>query len=237
MPREDILKAPHPSQAHGMPPHLAQLFAHRPELAVCHDSISQIFHAICQSLRGGGKMLLCGNGGSAADAEHWAGELLKGFAQKRPLNQKEKEALPDYLRGKLQGALPAIPLTGFLSLSTAFANDVDPQLTFAQLTWGLGRPGDVLIGISTSGNAANVCAAMDAAQARGMIRIGLTGETGGKLRALTDLCLCVPARETYLVQEFHLSAYHCLCLMLEAEFFPDNEIAPTSPSPVLDAMV
>jgi D-sedoheptulose 7-phosphate isomerase len=203
-----------------MNPQLTKLLAHRPELGICQDTINKIFLALSQSWRGGGKLLLCGNGGSAADAEHWAGELLKGFAQKRCLTQKEKDSLPDYLRDKLQGALPAIPLTGFVSLSTAFANDVDPQLTFAQLVWGLGNPGDVLTGISTSGNAANVCAAMEAAKAKGMIRIGLTGQGGGKLLSLTDLCLRVPASETYLVQELHLSTYHCLCLMLEEEFFP-----------------
>jgi D-sedoheptulose 7-phosphate isomerase len=205
-----------------MDPNLTNLLSRCPELNPCQDEINKIFVAICCSLRSGGKMLLCGNGGSAADADHWSGELLKGFAQKRSLTQKEEDSLPEHLRHKLQGALPAIPLTGFLSLSTAFANDVDPCLSFAQLVWGLGKPGDVLIGISSSGNAANVCAAMETAKAKGMIRVGLTGESGGKLLALTDLCLRVPASETYRVQELHLPVYHCLCLMLEAEFFPQN---------------
>lgn len=129
--------------------------------------------------RSGGKLLLCGNGGSASDAEHWAGELLKGFARLRPLPEADQAKLPAELAGKLQGALPAIPLTGFLALTTAFNNDVDPHLTYAQLVWGLGRPGDVLIGISTSGNARNVCAAMEAAKARGLKRLGLTGGGGG----------------------------------------------------------
>ena len=155
-------------------------------------------------------MLLCGNGGSAADAEHWAGELLKGFVQKRPLNSVEKSGLPADLALKLQGALPAIPLTGFVSLGTAFANDVDPNLTFAQLVWGLGRPGDVLIGISTSGNARNVCMAMEAARVRGMLRIGLSGKTGGDLCSLCNVCIKAPATETYLIQEYHLPIYHCL---------------------------
>jgi D-sedoheptulose 7-phosphate isomerase len=124
------------------------------------------------------------------------------------------------MRGKLQGSLAAIPLTGFPSLSSAFANDVDPNLTFAQLVWGLGKPGDVLIGITTSGNSPNVCAAMEAAKARDMIRVGLTGQTGGKLLALTDFCLRAPATETYRIQEYHLPVYHCLSLMLEDEFFP-----------------
>ena len=145
--------------------------------------------------------------------------MLKGFGQKRPLSQAEKQRLPEALGLKIQGALPVIPLTGFVSLSTAFANDVDPDLIFAQLVWGLGRPGDVLVGISTSGNARNVCAAMEAAQARGVRRIGLSGRTGGKLNPLCEVCIRAPADETYLIQEFHLPIYHCLCLMLEDEFF------------------
>jgi D-sedoheptulose 7-phosphate isomerase len=161
--------------------HLINLLTRRPELSTCQDEINNIFLSFCHSLRLGGKLLLCGNGGSAADAEHWAGELLKGFVKTRPLTQNEKGTLPDYLRDKLQGGLPAIPLTGFPSLSTAFANDVDPQLTFAQLVWGLGKPGDVLIGITTSGNASNVCAAMETAKAKGLVRVGLTGQGGGKL--------------------------------------------------------
>ena len=202
-----------------MNPHLTDLLTRRPELNPCQDEINKIFLAICHSLRKGGKLLLCGNGGSAADAEHWAGELLKGFVKKRSLTQREKVVLPESLRDKLQGALPAIPLTGFPSFSTAFANDVDPHLTFAQLVWGLGKPGDVLIGISTSGNALNVCAAMEVAKAKEVVRIGLTGQGGGNLLALTDHCLRVPAIETYHIQELHLPIYHCLSLMLEDEFF------------------
>ena len=205
-----------------MNPHLANLLSRCPELTPCQDEINKIFVALCQSYRKGGKLLICGNGGSAADAEHWTGELLKGFLKKRTLSKKEKDSLPEYLANKLQGALPAIPLGSFSSLSTAFGNDVDPQLTYAQLVWGLGKPGDVLVGISTSGNAVNVCAAMEAAKATGIVRVGFSGQGGGKLLGLTDLCLRVPAKETYRIQEFHLPVYHCLCLMLEAEFFPEN---------------
>jgi D-sedoheptulose 7-phosphate isomerase len=200
--------------------HLANLLARRPELEVCQEDIQKLFRAMCGSLRAGGKLLFCGNGGSASDAEHWAGELLKGFISKRGLSQKEKDSLPEGLRDKLQGAIPVIPLTGFPSLTTAFGNDVDADLTFAQLVWGLGKPGDILVGISTSGNAVNVCAAMQAAQAKGLVRLGLTGQTGGKLLALTDACVRAPATETYQVQEHHLSIYHCLSMMLESEFFP-----------------
>jgi len=202
-----------------MNPHIANLLRRCPQLDCCRPDVEKTFAILRDSFQGGGKLLLCGNGGSAADAEHWAGELLKGFGQKRPLSQSDKQSLPEALGLKLQGALPVIPLTGFVSLSTAFANDVDPDLIFAQLVWGLGRPGDVLVGISTSGNARNVCAAMDAAKARGMHRVGLSGRTGGRLNLHCDLCIKVPADETYLIQELHLPIYHCLCLMLEDEFF------------------
>ena len=198
---------------------LHQLLLRNPQLAACVSDIEQAFSIMRDSFRDGGKLLLCGNGGSAADADHWAGELLKGFASKRPLDTTDMEKLPAGMAQKLQGALPAIPLTGFASLNTAFANDVDPQLTFAQLVWGLGKPGDVLVGLSTSGNAANVCAAMEAAKARGLSRIGLSGRSGGLLRHCCDLCIRVPADETYLIQELHLPIYHCLSLMLEDEFF------------------
>ena len=202
--------------------HLNQLLQRRPELAGCEFEIQKSFEILRDCFRRGGKLLLCGNGGSAADAEHWAGELLKGFALQRPLKPSEKADLPAELGLKLQGALPAIPLTGFMSLATAFGNDVDPHLAYAQLVWGLGKPGDVLIGISTSGNARNVCAAMDAAKARGMHRLGLSGRTGGRIHSHCDLCLKVPADETYLIQELHLPVYHTLCLMLEDDFFsPD----------------
>lgn len=202
-----------------MNPHIEKLLQRHPELTGNRHDVEQAFKALRDRLLGGGKLLLCGNGGSAADAEHWAGELLKGFAQKRPLGPADQRTLPEELGLKLQGALPAIPLTGFVSLATAFLNDVDPHLTFAQLVWGLGKPGDVLIGISTSGNARNVCAAMEAARARGLFRLGLSGRTGGRLGPLCDLCLRVPADETYQIQELHLPVYHCLSLMLEDEFF------------------
>jgi len=199
--------------------HLDQMLLRHPQLVACLSDIERAFVIMRDSFRDGGKLLLCGNGGSAADSDHWAGELLKGFARKRPLGLADIEKLPAALAQKLQGALPAIPLTGFNSLNTAFANDVDPQLTFAQLVWGLGKPGDVIVGLSTSGNAANVCAAMEAAKARGLTRIGLSGRSGGLLCRCCDLCIKVPADETYLVQELHLPIYHCISLMLEDEFF------------------
>jgi D-sedoheptulose 7-phosphate isomerase len=210
--------------------HIQHLLQRCPALTVCTADVLQAFEIIRACFRRGGKMLLCGNGGSAADAEHWAGELLKGFAHRRPLNQKDKQRLPAGLALKLQGGLPAIPLTGFVSLGTAFANDVDPQLVFAQLVWGIGRPGDILVGMSTSGNARNVCAAMEAARARGLVRVGLSGKTGGRLFSKCDLCIRVPANVTYLVQELHLPIYHCLSLMLEDDFFgnPSKSESPKS---------
>lgn len=200
--------------------HLEHLVARQPALAVCVPDLVKAFEAMRDCYRAGGKVLLCGNGGSAADAEHWAGELLKGFKSARPLDATSRAKVPPELADRLQMALPTIPLTGFLSLGTAFANDVDPKLIFAQLVFGLGKPGDVLVGISTSGNAANVCAAIETAQTMGLTTIGLTGETGGKLKQCSVISICAPARETFLIQEFHLPIYHCLCLMLEDEFFP-----------------
>jgi D-sedoheptulose 7-phosphate isomerase len=205
-----------------MSPHIQDLLQRRPELSICQGDLIQAFEIMRDCFRRGGKMLLCGNGGSAADAEHWAGELLKGFVHKRPLNQENQHGLPAQLALKLQGGLPAIPLTGFVSLGTAFANDVDPQLVFAQLVWVLGRPGDLLVGISTSGNARNVCAAMEVAKARGLVRVGLSGKNGGRLFSSCDLCVRAPVNKTYLIQELHLPIYHCLSLMLEDEFFGET---------------
>jgi D-sedoheptulose 7-phosphate isomerase len=201
---------------------LQDLLHRYPVLSVCQADVSLAFDMMRDCFQRGGKMLLCGNGGSAADAEHWAGELLKGFVRKRTLSEKDRRGLSAELAAKLQTGLPAIPLTGFTSLSTAFANDVDPQLIFAQLVSALGRPGDILVGISTSGNARNVCAAMEVAKARGLSRVGLSGKTGGRLLAHCDLCIRAPATETYLIQEFHLPIYHCLSLMLEDEFFGES---------------
>jgi D-sedoheptulose 7-phosphate isomerase len=202
--------------------HLDELERRYPALAECRSDLKQAFAAMCQAYRANRKMLLCGNGGSAADADHWAGELLKGFRKKRALSTTEKAKLPPHLAEHLQEPLAAIPLTGLSALSTAFANDVAPELAFAQLVWGLGDAGDVFIGISTSGNARNVCAAAQAARARGMFTMALTGSNGGALKPLCDLAICVPAKETYLIQEYHLPIYHCLSIMLEEEFFPDS---------------
>jgi D-sedoheptulose 7-phosphate isomerase len=202
--------------------HLEALVARAPELAPLRTDIADAFVMLEETLSQGGKLLLCGNGGSAADADHWAGELLKGFKHLRPLPVPARAGLPAPLAAALQGALPAIPLTGFPALASAFGNDVEPEFVYAQLTHALGKPGDVWIGLSTSGNAANVCAAAQVARARGLSTLGLTGASGGKLAPLCDLCLRVPATETYRVQELHLPIYHCLSLMLEDAFFAER---------------
>jgi D-sedoheptulose 7-phosphate isomerase len=199
--------------------HLLDLLQRRPELLAARSSIVEAYEVLRRCFRADGKVLLCGNGGSAADADHWAGELLKGFCRSRPLSAKARRGLRPAIASRLQGALTAIPLTAFPAASTAFGNDVDPELSYAQLTSALGRRGDVLVGLSTSGNARNVCAAAEVARARGLKVIALTGAGGGKLKGLSDVCICAPARETFLAQEYHLPVYHCLSLMLEDEFF------------------
>lgn len=204
-----------------MNPHLACLASRAPELEPVIPDVERAFELLRGALQAGRKLLLCGNGGSAADADHWSGELLKGFKKKRPLAEGEREGLPAEIAEKLQGGIRAIPLTAFPALGTAFGNDVDAHLTFAQLVHALGDPGDVLIGISTSGNAANVSAAALVARAKGLKVLGLTGRSGGRLFGHCDICLRMPSDETYRIQEFHLPVYHCLSLMLEDALFPD----------------
>lgn len=199
--------------------HLAALIARRPELAPIRADIAAANRLFVDCYRAGGTALFCGNGGSAADSDHWAGELLKGFESRRPLPADQRAGLPPELAGKLQGGLPAIPLTGFPALRTAVANDIDPVLEFAQLVQAFGRPGWLFVGLSTSGNAGNVCAAAAVARACGMRVLGLTGAGGGRLAGLCDLCLRVPSARTCEVQELHLPIYHTLCLMLEDAMF------------------
>ena len=168
---------------------------------------------------------MCGNGGSASDSEHIVGELMKEFSIRRPLDQQMKTKLLEagdedgMLAQNLQGALPAITLTENCALSTAYANDAVPILNFAQQVYGYGTENDVLLGISTSGNSQNVVYAIKTAKAKGMHVIGLTGKSGGCMRELCDVAICVPETETYRIQELHLPVYHCLCLMIEEEFF------------------
>ncbi|MDL2293533.1 SIS domain-containing protein [Ruminococcaceae bacterium OttesenSCG-928-D13] len=199
---------------------LDRMVTETPALAECRAGLQMVFEIIRTSFAQGGKLLLCGNGGSAADCEHIVGELMKGFLLPRPVPQAFRDHPALQGEGdRLQGALPAISLTGQPALCTAFSNDVDPEMGFAQQVYGYGRAGDVLLGLSTSGNASNVCHAVRVAQAMGLKTIGMTGQTGGKLKELCDFCLCAPATETYRVQEYHLPLYHTLCAMLEYAFF------------------
>ena len=199
--------------------HLAELLERRSELRFLATEIRQAADMLLETFRAGGNVLIAGNGGSAADADHWAGELMKGFESRRPLLAHERDGLPEELANKLQRAVPCIPLTGFPALRTAVANDIDPTLEFAQLIMALGRPGSTFVGISTSGNAANVCAAAQVARARGLNVLGLTGAGGGRLAEHCHIALRVPATRTLLVQELHLPIYHTLCLLIEDELF------------------
>ena len=174
----------------------------------------------------GGKLLVAGNGGSAADAEHIVGELMKGFKMPRKPKTdfvekliEENQELGRVLAEKLQGALPAIALDGHPALSTAYMNDCEPLLCFAQQVNGYGKAGDVFLGISTSGNSKNVLYAATTAHAKGMKVVGLTGAKNSKLEQMSDVCIKVPQTETYMIQELHLPIYHCWCLMLEDKFF------------------
>ena len=202
---------------------LDDLLGRYPCLEVCRRSILEAYTLIRDSYENRGKLLLCGNGGSAADTEHWSSELLKGFIRRRELTLEQKQGLSPELAAGLQQALPAIPLGSFQALNTAFLNDVNGEFSFAQLVQALGSAGDVLVGISTSGRAKNVCYAFEVAAARGIGRIALSGASESCLSDLASVTIHVPETETYKVQELHLPIYHSLCLMLEANFFGDAE--------------
>ncbi|MDR0714562.1 MAG: SIS domain-containing protein [Bacteroidales bacterium] len=199
-----------------------------PELSTCRDDILAAFGLMKDCYLRGGLIMTCGNGGSAADAGHVVGELMKGFKQKRRLTDEQREkikkAFPDkgdFLADNLQQAIPAISLSDQVALTSAFINDVSPDMVFAQQVLGYGKEGDVLIGFSTSGNSKNVVNACRVAASFGVKTIGMTGESGGVMREVCDLTIRVPATETYRVQEYHLPVYHTLCAMLEAAFFND----------------
>lgn len=201
-------------------------FARIPELKPLREKIEKTAEMITEAYRGGHKLLLCGNGGSCADCDHIAGELLKGFLYRRPLNGEQKQAFTEKygaagaeIAEKLQRGLPAISLCTHSAAISAFANDVDPQLCYAQQVLAYGKEGDVLIGISTSGNAENVAAAVMTANTMGVHTVGLTGKSGGKLLELCDLALVMPHKDTYRIQEYHLAVYHLLCAAVEYELF------------------
>ena len=205
---------------------LNELLNRYPSLCECKDDIENAVIAIIDCYEKGGKLLLCGNGGSCADCDHIVGELMKGFLKKRPLDNIKKAEMKDNcglvddeLLNKLQGGLPAIAIPSITALNSAFCNDVDPELIYAQPLMSLARENDILIGISTSGNSKNVFGAVKVAKALGIKVIGLTGKTGGKLKDTADICICAPETETFKIQELHLPIYHYLCAAVEEHFF------------------
>lgn len=206
--------------------HLTTLLVRYPDLAETAGSIYAAYSLLEECYANGGKLLVAGNGGSAADAEHIVGELMKGFVLPRKITAEFADKLKAVdaemgavLANNLQGALPAIALDGHMSLTTAYMNDCEPLLCFAQQVNGYGSSGDVFLGISTSGNSKNVLYAAVMAKAKGMKVIGLTGSKHSGLAAIADVCIQVPESETYKIQELHLPIYHCLCLMIEERFF------------------
>ncbi len=206
--------------------HIDLLIQRYPVLEVCRQDIIDGYLLMEECYKNGGKLLICGNGGSAADSEHIVGELMKGFKSQRALDLEFKEKLisedkelGQVLADHLQQALPAIALDGHSALSTAYMNDCEPLLCFAQQVNGFGKENDVLLGISTSGNSKNVLYAATTAHAKGMKVVGLTGEKESQLSTMSDVCVKVPETEVYMVQELHLPVYHCWCLMLEDCFF------------------
>ena len=206
--------------------HINLLVERYPSLESAKNDIVAAYLLLEESYENGGKLLVAGNGGSAADAEHIVGELMKGFKLSRKPETDfaerlvaENQELGSVLAENLQGALPAIALDGHPALSTAYMNDCEPLLCFAQQVNGYGKSGDVFLGISTSGNSKNVLFAATTAHAKGMKVIGLTGAKDSKLKDMSDVCIKAPQTETYMIQELHLPIYHCLCLMLEDRFF------------------
>ena len=206
--------------------HIDLLVERYPSLESARNDIVAAYLLLEESYENGGKLLVAGNGGSAADAEHIVGELMKGFKLPRKPEAdfaeklvEENQELGSVLAENLQGALPAIALDGHPALSTAYMNDCEPLLCFAQQVNGYGKSGDVFLGISTSGNSKNVLYAATTAHAKGMKVIGLTGAKDSKLKDMSDVCIKAPQTETYMIQELHLPIYHCLYLMLEDKFF------------------
>lgn len=209
--------------------HIDTLIERYPELSDLSDDIEQAYKILETCFTNGGKLLIAGNGGSAADSEHIVGELMKGFENPRKLNSAYKKKLIEantdlgnILGENLQMALPAIALDGHVALTTAYMNDCEPWLCFAQQVNGYGNEGDVFWGISTSGNSKNILYAATVAKAKGMSVIGLTGAKDSKLSEIADVTIRSPQTRTYMIQEHHLPIYHCLCLMLEEKFFGEN---------------
>lgn len=198
----------------------SELFKRYPSLKKCRDNIYSAFDLFKICYNEGGKILCCGNGGSAADCDHFVGELMKGFLKKRPLSDKEKELFDDeYISENLQKGLPAISLCAHSALMTAFENDVAPSLVFAQQVYAYAKENDVLLCFSTSGNSENIVYAAKAAKAAGIKSVAITGEKESILSKACDICIKLPETETYKVQELTLPVYHCLAAMLEENYF------------------
>ena len=195
---------------------LNELICRYPELTICKEDIILAREAIIQCYKDGGKLLLCGNGGSSADCDHIVGELMKSFREKRRVTD---ERLPSHLREKIQASLPAISLSSQSAALTAFINDEDPSMVYAQLLYGYVKPEDLFVAISTSGNSDNVVNAATVAKALGIRTVALTGKSRSLLSDLCDITVRVPESETYKVQELHLPIYHYLCAATEAHFF------------------
>ena len=206
---------------------LQELSARHPSLTGCLPAIEAACQALWRTVELGGTIYICGNGGSSADSEHISGELLKGFLSRRPLIEADRAPFAVFeggeaLAGHLQYGIRAVPLPSLMAASTAFANDVDPMAVYAQLLYALGKPGDSLLAISTSGNAESVRLAAVTARTLGVSVVGLTGRTGGRLKPLCNACVCVPEEETFEVQELHLPVYHALCASLEARLLEEK---------------
>jgi D-sedoheptulose 7-phosphate isomerase len=199
---------------------IEKLLKRRPELESCKEDIQSACDVLINCFRSRNQVLLCGNGGSAADCEHIAGELVKRFSRPRNLPNDVAEKLGPDLAKNLHGALPALSLPSMVGFTTAFVNDDVPEYAFAQQVVAFGKPGDILLGISTSGNSRNIVHATNAANALGLHTIGLTGKSGGELGSVCKLCIQVPATDVPRVQELHLPVYHTLCQVVEDTLFP-----------------
>lgn len=195
---------------------MEELLLRYPILAECAEDIEKALELMLDTYKNGGKVLVCGNGGSAADCEHIVGELMKGFLKKRKVND---EHIPVYLRENLQGSLPAISLPSQCAILSAFINDVDPEMLYAQLVYGYAEKNDLVIGISTSGNSTNVINAVEVANCIGVKTLTLTGKNKSKLFEISNVTIRVPEIETYKVQELHLPVYHYLCAETENRLF------------------
>jgi D-sedoheptulose 7-phosphate isomerase len=210
-----------------MTPDFSSLASKYPDLGPVLPELARALEAWVGCYRAGGKVLICGNGGSAADAEHRVGELMKGYLAPRPAPEDVRGALirafaddGRYLADRLQGALLTLSLASQTALLTAVANDIAGDMIFAQQVFGYGRRGDLLVAISTSGNSSNIVQALRVARVLGLSTLGFTGRTGGRMRAVCDIAVCVPQDRTAEVQERHLAIYHALCAQIEASLFP-----------------